>query len=309
LGAGEQSQVISIDLEQTPHLFAAGMTGSGKTRRLLRPLVAQALSNGYQVILMNESGADFSPFYNRPNATIVRGSAADYMAVFNSALGEMGQREAQLRLAKASEWGRLSQAWQTDNPPVLLAIDELLALFMLLSPTEQRQFWGLIAAFASRARKVGMCSIGLATDPTYRALGQGGLNYRTQCARVSFRMMQSSGSRAILDESGAETLEEGQFMALLGEPRVVRGMTANPSDEELRSYLAYNQAPVLPPPTWLETVAPSPETGSVDETGREIQELISQGLSLREIQRQVFGYVGGAAYEAVRQVRDEMTGE
>ena len=32
-------------------------------------------------------------------------------------------------------------------------------------------------------------------------------------------------------------------------------------------------------------------------------------LSLREIQRQVFGYVGGAAYEAVRQVRDELDGK
>ena len=154
-----------------------------------------------------------------------------------------------------------------------------------------------------------MCSLGLATDPTYRALGQGGLNYRTQCARVSFRMMQSSGSRAILDESGAETLAQGQFMALLGEPRVVRGMTANPSDEELRSYLVHNQAPALPSPTWLETIDPTPETGNTDESGREIRELIVQGLSLREIQRQVFGYVGGAAYEAVRQVRDEMAGE
>jgi hypothetical protein len=119
-------------------------------------------------------------------------------------------------------------------------------------------------------------------------------------------MMQSSGSRAIFDESGAETLEQGQFMALLGEPRVVRGMSANPSDEELQAYLVHNQAPVLPPPTWLETAVPQPEASDADETEQEIQGLISQGLSMREIQRQVFGYVGGAAYEAVRQIRDEM---
>jgi hypothetical protein len=259
---------------------------------------------------MNESGADFSPFYRQPNATtIVRGAVADYMAVFDSALVEMGRRGVQLRRAGTSEWGRLPLTWQTDNPPVLLAIDELLALVMLLSPTEQRQFWGLIAAFGSRARKVGMCSIGLATDPTYRALGQGGLNYRTQCARISFRVMQSPGSRAILDETGAESLEQGQFMALLGEPGVVRGMTANPSDEELRSYLAYSPAPALPPPAWLETASSALETANSDETKRQIRELIRQGLSLREIQRQVLGYVGGAAYEAVRRVRDEMEGE
>ena len=309
LGAGQQSEVIAIDLARTPHLFAVGMTGSGKTRRLLRPLAAQALASGYQVVLMNESGADFGPFYNHPNASLVRGTASDFMAVFDSALAEMERREAHLRTNQTSEWGRLPLAIRTENPPVLLAIDELLALVMLLSPTEQRQFWGLIAAFASRARKVGMCSIGLATDPTYRALGQGGLNYRTQCARVSFRVMQSSGSRAILDETGAESLEQGQFMALLGEPGVVRGMTANPSDEELRSYLAYNQATALPPPAWLETASSASETGHSGETERQIRDLIRQGLSLREIQRQVFSYVGGAAYEAVRQVRDEMEGE
>jgi hypothetical protein len=77
----------------------------------------------------------------------------------------MGQRGAQLRLTRASEWGRLPSTWQMENPPVLLAMDELLALVMLLSPADQRQFWGLIAAFASRARKVGMCSLGLAQIP------------------------------------------------------------------------------------------------------------------------------------------------
>jgi hypothetical protein len=68
-----------------------------------------------------------------------------------------------------------------------------------------------------------MSSIGLATDPTYRALDQGGSKYRSQCGRVVFRMMQAASSRAILDEGGAEDLAEGQFLALLDQPGLPRG--------------------------------------------------------------------------------------
>ena len=124
-------------------------------------------------------------------------------------------------------------------------------------------------------------------------IGRGGLNYRSQCARVSFRVMQSAGSRAILDESGAETLEQGQFMALLDHPGVVRGVTANPGDEELKAYLTSNPAPALTPPAWLEDLEAQPETPQVDETERRIRELTAQGLSMRVVQRELFGYVGG----------------
>lgn len=306
LGAGRQNQVITLDLACTPHLFGAGMSGSGKTRRLLRPLVAQALVDGTYVALMNESGADFSPFYDHPHVTVIRGNAADYMAVLEAAIGEMEEREAELRRAGVSEWRRLPPGLLVERPLMLMAIDELLALAMLLTPGEQRAFWGLLAAFASRARKVGMSSVGLATDPTYRALGQGGLNYRSQCGRVSFRMMQAAGSRAVLDEGGAEALDEGQFMALLDRPGVVRGVTANPGDEELGLYLAANPAPTLVRPEWLDVAASTESEEEDDDMEQRIRELTAEGLSMRAVQQEVFGYVGGKAYDVVKPIYNEV---
>ena len=199
----------------------------------------------------------------------------------------------------------LAPALLGEQPLVLLAIDELLALAMLLTPREQRRFWGLLSTFASRARKVGMCSIALATDPTYRALGQGGLNYRSQCARVSFRMMQAASSRAMLDEGGAETLTEGQIIALLDKPGVMRGVTANPTDEELQTHLAYSPAPALASPDWLDQGA-RPEPAPVDTREQQIRDLAAQGLSMRAVQRQVFGYVGGKAYDVVKPIYEEV---
>jgi hypothetical protein len=256
LGANAHDELIILNPARTPHLFVAGMSGSGKTRRLLRPLIAQALRDGYYVVLMNESGSDFSPFYQHPNACIARGSVQDYMTILDAALGEMARREEILRAAQTSEWRRLPDSYLTRNPLMLLAIDKLLALAATLSAAEQRAFWGRLAAFASRARKVGMGSIGLATDPTYRALGQGGLNYRSQCGRVVFRMMQAAGSRAILDEGGAEALAEGQFLALLDQPGLLRGAAANPGDRDLTTYLESQQMAPIGDPGWLLKALP-----------------------------------------------------
>jgi hypothetical protein len=258
IGAGAGDGIVAVDLARTPHLFVTGMSGSGKTRRLLRPLVAQALADGYYVVLMNESGSDFSPFYDRDNVAIVRGAAQDYVALLEAALREMNRREAVLRRARVSEWRRLPAELLVEQPLLLLAMDELLALAMLLAPGEQRAFWGLLAAFASRARKVGMASIGLATDPTFRALGQGGLNYRSQCARISFRLMQAAGSRAVLDAGGAEGLTEGQFLALLDRPGLVPGATANPGREELAAYLDGQPVTAVVEPEWLPAARGQP---------------------------------------------------
>jgi hypothetical protein len=265
LGAGRGQQIVSLDLANLPHLFVAGKSGSGKTRRLLRPLIAQALADGYYAVLMNESGSDFSPFYDHPNAAIVRGDVYTYMTVLEAAMVEMENREQTLRDLRVSEWGRLPHDLIRSQPFVLLAIDELLALAAILTPKEQKRFWALLTAFASRARKVGMCSMGLATDPTYRALGQGGLNYRTQCGRISFRMFQAAGSRAILDQNGAEQLEDGQFLALLDAPGVQEGVAANPSDGELTSYLSQQgHAAPCPTPYWLPALPEGRAAGPAD---------------------------------------------
>jgi hypothetical protein len=261
LGAGRGHQLITLDLARLPHLFVAGMSGAGKTRRLMRPLVAQALAAGYYAVLMNESGSDFAPFYDHPNVAIVRGDVRSYMAVIQAAMAEMERREAVLRQVRVSEWGRLPNQYFVHQPFVLLAIDELLALAATLTPKEQKQFWSLLTAFASRARKVGMCSLGLATDPTYRALGQGGLNYRSQCGRISFRMFQAAGSRAILDQNGAEQLEESHFLALLDRPGVQQGVAANPDDNELVSYLQVQTSREYQHPQWLPVLNAGRGTG------------------------------------------------
>ena len=108
-----------------------------------------------------------------------------------------------------------------------------------------------------------MSSIGLATDPTYRALDQGGLNYRSQCGRVVFRMLQAASSRAILDEGDAEDLAEGQFLALLDQPGLLRGAAANTGDHELTAYLQSQSMTPISDFDWLLTALPDNVAGQI----------------------------------------------
>jgi hypothetical protein len=65
-----------------------------------------------------------------------------------------------------------------------------------------------------------------------------------------------------------------------------------------------------PAPDWLEgkTVVPQ-ETHIIDPNEQEIADMLAAGHSLREIQQQVFGDAGGAAYEAVKWVQARLARE
>ncbi|MEW5869853.1 MAG: hypothetical protein AB1894_11300 [Chloroflexota bacterium] len=70
LGLGKAGLVLA-EPETNPHLLFAGATGSGKTRYGLRPLIASALADGWQVAIFDRSGLDFLPFRQHPNARLV----------------------------------------------------------------------------------------------------------------------------------------------------------------------------------------------------------------------------------------------
>ena len=330
--------IVSINLAKTPHILLSGSSGAGKTRRALRPLVAQALTQGMVVVLLNESAADFSPFYDHPNAFIIHGHADSYMVFLQSAIKEMERREMILRQARISEWGRLPHSLQ-DGPPVLIVIDEVLSLAMLMSPREQKSFWSLLATYASRARKLSMGSIGALTDPTYRILGTG-LNWREQCnARISFRVAKANVSRAVLDTDGAETLADGQFLAMLGNHGLIRGVSANPGDVELAAYLAQHRVQPATHQDWLLVAEPVEPIEPVEpvQTGSElaeptlytepepvpapsipfnhdnpptpaesayIRQLYANGMSKNQVCRHVYGFKNGKTFAWLTQAID-----
>ncbi len=95
--------MLTINPEDYPHWLMAGMTGSGKTRYGLRPLITSALADGWQVVIYDRSGLDFLSFQDPPNAhTMLLPDAQEaigYLAVLYEVIQ---QRLTYLRQHRAS---------------------------------------------------------------------------------------------------------------------------------------------------------------------------------------------------------------
>ena len=301
LGMGANGLLVA-DPEAYPHLLMAGTSGSGKTRFGLRPLITSALASGWQVAIYDRSGLDFLPFQQHPNAHAVLledpSHAIDHLAL----LYEVIQRRfVTLREAGISTWGRLPHP---PAPRILAVMDEFANLADALPTNERRELWRGARMIAAEGRKAGVHLALALQDPTHKSLD---LRIRRNCLPLSFRVKDGDASRVILGAGGAEQLPPRQFLTVMDQ--LLRGVAFAPSDDEIRSFLAARPVAPCPAPSWLEAGAVPATTSQPQqhETEQQIRTLLGQGWSLRAVQRELFGYTGGAAYEAVKAVQAQMT--
>jgi hypothetical protein len=297
LGMSSQGLILA-NPESQPHFLIAGTSGSGKTRYGLRPLIASALADGWQTAIFDRSGLDFLPFRDQPNANLtLLDNPADAVGYLEAIYAEIQRRFVTLRDAGVSTWGRLPGA----GPRLLAVFDEFSNLADSLSNQDREALWRNARMVAAEGRKAGVHMALALQDPTYKSID---LRIRRNCTPVSYRVKDQDASRVIIGADGAEMLGERQFLAAIG-TNLVRGVGFAPQDEEIRGFLEHHRIAAIPAPGWLQPASiPAPE--SHHETER-IRELKSQGLSLNEIQRQVFGFCGGAAYAAVREALGSTT--
>lgn len=316
LGMGTNGLLIA-DPEAYPHLLMAGTSGSGKTRYGLRPLITSALSAGWQVAILDRSGLDFLPFDAHPNAHTILLSEASEAIHHLALLYEVAQsRLALLLAARTSTWSRLQSGdpsapdgrdggLSAAGPRILTVIDEFANLTDALPDSDRKELWRYARMVAAEGRKAGVHLAIALQDPTHKSLD---LRIRRNCLPVSFRVKDGDASRVILGAGGAERLPPRQFLTVMD--RLIQGVAFAPSDEEIRTFLIERPVSPYPAPEWLEGETAVPQPAPVyDPHGEEIANLLAAGHSLREVQHQVFGYAGGAAYEAVKRVQTRLARE
>lgn len=294
LGLGKAGLVLA-DPEANPHLLFAGATGSGKTRYGLRPLIASTLADGWQVTIFDRSGLDFLPFRQHPNARLVLlDDPAQAVGYLKNLYAEILHRFMQLRDANISTWGRLPGA----GPRLLSVMDEFSNLADALPGNERKELWRQARMIAAEGRKAGVHLALALQDPTHESLD---LRIRRNAAPVSFRVKDQDASRVVLGASGAEALPERQFLAVLS-GALVRGVAFSPDDAEIGAFLGAHPIPALPDPGWLNmpVIAGTAASPVNPQPVEQIRALRSGGASLNQIQDQVYGYRGGAAYAAVK---------
>lgn len=308
LGVGEQG-IIQMDPEGTaPHMLFAGTTGSGKTRYGLRPVIAEALADSWQVVIIDRGRPDLAVFDGHPNAHLVTiDEPAQVVTILTRAYREMLRRLRSLTAAGVSTWSRSSGS----DPRVMIVIDEFSNLTDDAdSPAERENLWRGARMLAAEGRKAGMVLAIALQDPTHKSMD---LRIRRNATKIAFRVQDADASRVVLGTAGAETLPHHQFMTVIG--GLMTGVAFAPSDEEIRAFLAARSVAMLPAPEWIEEPEAIPLNESTERVEKpvlsreqQIRDLHAQGLSSNEIQRQVYGFTGGAAYAAVRSVLASTTG-
>lgn len=290
LGMGAQGP-IAADPEAAPHLLIAGTTGSGKTRYGLRPLIAAALAGGWQAAIFDRSGLDYLVFREHPGARLVILEEGEQAIWYLRAMyAEIRRRFEEMTAEGASSWSR----WEGRGPRILGAFDEFGNLADSLAPKEREELWRWARMVAAEGRKAGVHLALALQDPTHKSID---LRIRRNMSALAFRVRDGDASRVVLNAGGAEGLGLRQFMATLG-GGLVRGVAFAPSDEEIEGLLGERgvRSSVLDV-GWMEI-----ETGAegIEDKDEEIRRLATEGLSMNEIQRRVYGYAGGAAFAAVR---------
>jgi hypothetical protein len=181
-------------------------------------------------------------------------------------------------------------------------MDEFSNLADSLQPRDREELWRGARMVAAEGRKAGVHLALALQDPTHKSMD---LRIRRNCLPLSFRVQDDSASRVVLGAGGAESLAPRHFLTVM--EKLVEGVAFAPSDNEIRSFLESRPARHHPNPEWLEgeivaAASPTPEQDMTEQ----IRGLLADNWSLRAIQQELFGYTGGAAYEAVKAVQAQM---
>ena len=302
-----------MDLARNPHTAVFGETGSGKSRRFLRPLIAFALAAGHRVVILGKQ-VDFLPFVGHPNVTIVPvreltlgSEAVKYAQFLKAMVDEMGRRDEWLASVHKSTWG------QAGREQMLIVFDEYTNAMDLMPREYSESARRYTRGGLREGRKYGF-SLVLSAQ---RAVGL--RDEVTQLGRAVFHVKDATESRYALGQEGAEGLRDGYFMARFDAMQLTAAF--EPTDEQIVSFLAERRVARLDPLPWLEgkvvepgllTSDSEPTQDDISESDmKEVVQLLRDGESNSAIVRKVWKASGGDKFlrlnERVKNIRESLS--
>ncbi|MBI5964907.1 MAG: hypothetical protein HY863_15620 [Chloroflexi bacterium] len=299
----------TMDLNLYPHVGTIGKTGSGKSRRFLRPFLACALAAGQRVVIIGKQ-VDYWPFATHVNATILpvreltmEDEAKKYAFILRKMVEEMNRRDMKLTTMHKSTWSIAGM----EN--TLIVLDELGNALDLMPREFAEESYRYIRGLVKEGRKVGFNIV----FSSQRA--KGFRDVMTQVGRAVFFVEDEMESRHALGVLGAEQLSEGYFYAKFGSMKLTGSF--EPSDEELTEFLRSRQVKALERQDWIEgeitpieteQAAGPAEAGLYPPEIKQILELHSQGRSPTAIIWELWKVSGGSTYmKRLEQVKSLIT--
>lgn len=292
-----QIEPITGNMADLVHVAVGGSSGWGKSV-FLRCLAYQLLQARERpdLVLVDLEGVTLAPFARSgrllyPLADNERAAAAVLTALSDD---EMNRRKSLFAQYPGIDTLAGYNAVAAEPlRPIVAIVDEATALLGNKAVEDS------LRTVALRARKYGLWLLLAGQDWKASSLDSAIRNQLS--TRVQFKAISSAQSRVLLGQSGAEALDvpgralavlPGRELLTLQTPFISREALADLDGDGPQHTLAVNAA---------ESALPAiiEDDPGLDETER-IRALAAQGLSRNAIQRRLFGYTGGAAFEAVR---------
>ena len=290
---GAETPVIA-DMEDLIHVMIGGRSGFGKSN--LEYVIAKQLiesADPCKLALIDYAGVTLKPL--EQSDRVLWPTATDDDSAMPVLLGLVQELERRKQLyADCPGVQKLSQYNALDREP-------LEPWFLFLDETSQvlrnTRLAGMLTVISEQARKFGLGIIGAGTTWHAREAPE---PFRVNFATRLAMYCSSSTSRVVLDgDPSASDLERpGQACAMLpGQTGIQRILTPVVEFEVLGG-----EGPLYDMPS-----APD-DDGSASQVER-IFELHEQGKSLRYIEKEVYGYAGGAAHDKVTGILGATTTE
>lgn len=253
LGQDIGHEVITISIDDLPHLLVAGTTGSGKSvfiHTIIMTLIMRNYPDELRLIMIDPKKVEFAKYNNIPHLYCpiitdqVQATAALYKLI-----NEMERRftiMAREEVVNIKEYRKKQKDDPSKEiiPSIVVIIDE----FADLISNNAKEVEPQIQRLAQKARAAGIYLIIATQRPSVNVI-TGDIKANIP-ARVALSVSSSFDSKTILDEVGAETLiGKGDLLARIPTSKaLVRVQSAFVDNEEISrvtSYLKSQGKPVF----------------------------------------------------------------
>ncbi len=210
LGKGIEGNVITVSLDELPHLLVAGTTGSGKSvliNTMIASLIMRNRPDELKLMLIDPKKIEFSKYNALPHLLCpVISEAIEGKNALKKLVAEMENRYSLFLTkgkgcSKISEYNELADVLGFEKLPNIVMICDEFSDFM---SEYGKEIEPLIKRLAQKARACGIYLIICTQRPSATVIT--GDIKAVVPSRISLSVSQALESRIILDEGGAESL-------------------------------------------------------------------------------------------------------
>ncbi|MGN1294768.1 MAG: DNA translocase FtsK [Bacilli bacterium] len=220
LGKDISGNVVTMNIDELPHLLVAGTTGSGKSvfiNTIITTLIMRNKPDELKLMLIDPKKVEFSKYNNLPHLLCPVITEANEGKVALGRLVDEMERRYSLFLEKGngatklSEYARQCKKYGYEVPPSIVMVCDEFSDFMTDNRKEIETY---VKRLAQKARAAGIYLIICTQRPSVSVIT--GDIKAVVPSRIGLSVPSSIDSRTILDETGAESLlGNGDMLARL----------------------------------------------------------------------------------------------